>query len=93
MEPLSWAATTSAAWLGAWRPDIVAFALDDIWHAGGAVHDPGALVFCQPPPVDFAMVDGKLLVQGGVPLHLDVPVMVEHHNRAARGLLMRAGKA
>jgi cytosine/adenosine deaminase-related metal-dependent hydrolase len=74
--------------------DIVAFALDDIWHAGGAVHDPvAALVFCQPPPVDFAMVDGKLLVQGGVPLHLDVPVMVEHHNRAARGLLMRAGKA
>jgi 8-oxoguanine deaminase len=74
--------------------DIVAFALDDIWHAGGAVHDPvAALVFCQPQPVDFALVDGKILVQDGVPLHIDVPNLVQRHNRAARGLLVRAGKA
>jgi 8-oxoguanine deaminase len=74
--------------------DIVAFALDDIWHAGGAVHDPvAALVFCQPQPVDVALVDGKILVQDGVPLHIDVLNLVQRHNRAARGLLVRAGKA
>ena len=74
--------------------DVVAFALDDIWHAGGAVHDPvAALVFCQPQAVDFAMVNGKLLVHNGVPTHLDVPLIVERHNRAARGLLVRAGRA
>jgi cytosine/adenosine deaminase-related metal-dependent hydrolase len=74
--------------------DVVAFALDDIWHAGGAVHDPlAALVFCQPQLVDFALVGGKVLVRNGVPVHLDVPVMAERHNRAARGLLVRAGKA
>jgi 8-oxoguanine deaminase len=74
--------------------DIVAFALDDIWHAGAAVHDPvAALVFCQPQPVDFALVDGKILVQDGVPLHIDVPELVQRHNRAALGLLVRAGKA
>ena len=33
-----------------------------------------------------------LSVQGGAPLHLDVPMLVERHNRAARGLLARAGK-
>ncbi|MFN8464693.1 MAG: 8-oxoguanine deaminase [Caldilineaceae bacterium] len=74
--------------------DVIAFDLDDIWHAGGAVHDPvAALVFCQPQGVDFALVDGKLLVQDGVPVHLDVPAVVERHNRAARGLLVRAGRA
>ena len=74
--------------------DVTAFNLDDIWHAGGAVHDPvAALVFCQPQGVDFALVNGKLLVQDGVPVHLDVPAVVERHNRAARGLLVRAGKA
>jgi cytosine/adenosine deaminase-related metal-dependent hydrolase len=74
--------------------DIIAFDLDDLWHAGGAVHDPvAALIFCQPQPVAFAFVDGKLLVQDGVPLHMDVPVLVERHNRAARGLLVRARQA
>ena len=74
--------------------DVVAFALDDIWHAGGAVHDPvAALVFCQPQGVDFALVNGKLLVQNGAPVQIDVPALVERHNRAARALLVRAGKA
>jgi 8-oxoguanine deaminase len=74
--------------------DVIAFQLDDLWHAGGAVHDPvAALVFSQPQGVDFALVDGKLLVQDGVPMQHDVPAMVERHNRAARGLLVRAGKA
>ncbi len=74
--------------------DVVAFTLDDIWHAGGAVHDPvAALVFCQPQGVDFALVNGKLLVQDGVPVQLDVLSLVDRHNRAARGLLVRAGNA
>jgi cytosine/adenosine deaminase-related metal-dependent hydrolase len=74
--------------------DVVAFSLDDLWHAGGAIHDPvAALVFCQPQPANFVLVNGKLLVQNGVPLHVDVPVLVERHNRAARSLLVRAGKA
>ncbi len=73
--------------------DIVAFALDDLAHAGGAVHDPlAALVFCQPQPVAFALVNGQLLVQDGVPLHIDVLALVERHNRAARSLLARAAK-
>jgi cytosine/adenosine deaminase-related metal-dependent hydrolase len=73
--------------------DVVAFDLDDLWHAGGAVHDPiAALVFCQPQEVSFSLVNGKLLVQDGIPLHIDLPELVERHNRAALGLLARAGK-
>ena len=74
--------------------DIIAFDLNALAYAGGAVHDPvAALVFCQPQPVDFAIVNGRLLVRDGLPLSVDLPVLIEDHNRAARNLLVRAGKA
>ena len=73
--------------------DIVAFDLSALAYAGAALHDPvAALVFCQPQPVDFAIVNGRLLVQEGVPVAIDLPVLAERHNRAARALLARAGK-
>jgi cytosine/adenosine deaminase-related metal-dependent hydrolase len=74
--------------------DIIAFDLAAPTYAGGAVHDPlGALVFCQPQPVDFAMVNGRVLVQDGRPTQFDLPVLVAAHNAAARDLLVRAGLA
>jgi len=73
--------------------DIVAFDLNSLGLAGGAVHDPvAALVFCQPQNVDFVLVNGRLLVQDGAPLHIELPVLVERHNRAARQLLTRSGR-
>ncbi len=72
--------------------DIVAFDLTALGYAGGAVHDPvAALIFCHPQNVDFAFVNGRLLVQEGQPLTVDLPVLIERHNRAARNLLQRAG--
>jgi hypothetical protein len=74
--------------------DVVAFSIDDLWHAGGAVHDPlASLVFCQPQQVAFALVNGKVLVRDGLPVHIDPAELAERHNCAARDLLVRAGKA
>jgi 8-oxoguanine deaminase len=74
--------------------DIIAFDLTAPTYSGGAVHDPvAALIFCQPQNVDFAIVNGQLLVEHGSPLHLDIPMLVEQHNRSARNLLVRAGLA
>ena len=74
--------------------DIVAFDVTGIAHAGAAVHDPlAALVFCQPQAVDFAVVNGRVLVEGGQPTHLELGRLAEEHNRAARELLQRAGVA
>ena len=74
--------------------DIIGFDLTAVTYAGGAVHDPvAALVFCQPQNVDFALVNGRVLVEDGWPVHLDVAQLVEQHNAAARNLLVRAGKA
>jgi 8-oxoguanine deaminase len=73
--------------------DIIAFDLGNITYAGGAVHDPvAALVFCQPTNVDLSIVDGRVLVEEGQPIHIDLPLLVESHNRAARELLARAGR-
>ncbi|MBW7881609.1 MAG: 8-oxoguanine deaminase [Caldilineaceae bacterium] len=84
--------------IGALEPglaaDLVAFDLGALGYAGGAVHDPvAALVFCHPQHVDLAVVNGRVLVQDGVPNFTDLGALVERHNRAARALLVRAGKA
>ena len=74
--------------------DIIAFDLGAVAYAGGAVHDPVAsLVFCQPQTVDFAMVNGRMLVEDGQPVHVDARELAGRHNRAARDLLVRAGLA
>ena len=72
--------------------DIVAWRVDDLAHAGASVHDPvAALVYCQPTNVDFAVVNGRVLVRDGEPTLLDVPRLVEAHNAATYKLLSRAG--
>ena len=71
--------------------DVIGFDLSAPTFAGGAVHDPvAALVFCSPQPVDFAFVNGRLLVEGGMHRHIDLPRLVERHNRAAVALMRRA---
>ncbi len=67
--------------------DFAAFRLDRLPFAGG-LHDPAAaLVFCAPQQVDLLAVGGKVVVREGQLASLDVPHLVEHHNRAAKRLL------
>lgn len=74
--------------------DVIAFDLTTVDYAGGAVHDPvAALIFCAPQKVNFAMVNGRILVEDGQLLGTDVRQLAEQHNRAARQLLVRAGVA
>lgn len=74
--------------------DVVGFDLSDPTYSGGAVHDPvAALVFCQPRNIDFAVVNGRILVEEGQPKHVEIGLIVEAHNKAARALLARAGRA
>lgn len=74
--------------------DIIGFDLSAPTYSGGAVHDPvAAIVFCQPQNVDFAIVNGRILVEEGQPRHLETGLIVEQHNKAARALLARANLA
>lgn len=69
--------------------DIVGMRLDHLDYAGAVPHDPvAALVFCYPRRVDFAMVNGRLLVDHGDLLGWDLGRVVDHHNRTARALVV-----
>jgi 8-oxoguanine deaminase len=66
--------------------DIVSFPLDEVGLAG-ALHDPlAALLFCHVPRVKHTIVGGRFVVRDGQLATLDLPVLVEQHNRLATAL-------
>lgn len=67
--------------------DFIAIRLERLDYAG-ALHDPlAALLFAQPGRVDWNVVHGRVIVQDGQLLTVDVPGLVERHNRAAKRLV------
>jgi cytosine/adenosine deaminase-related metal-dependent hydrolase len=67
--------------------DFVGFRIDTVAMAGGAVHDPlGALIFCQPANVDLSVINGRVRVQDGKLVDVDLPPLIERHNAVARAL-------
>jgi|TARA_B100000315_G_scaffold229998_2_gene240056 cytosine/adenosine deaminase-related metal-dependent hydrolase len=72
--------------------DFVAFDLNQPSFAG-ALHDPvAALIFCQPSRVDLSVINGKVVVDDGQILGLDLRALVDHHNLLA-GQLIEATEA
>jgi cytosine/adenosine deaminase-related metal-dependent hydrolase len=68
--------------------DFTGYRLDTLGLAGGAVHDPlAALVFCQPPNVDFSVIDGRVRVRDGQLVDVDLPLLIERHNAIARAMV------
>lgn len=54
----------------------------------GALHDSlAAVVFCSPVRADYTVVGGKFIVREGQLTTVDLPHLVNTHNRAARRLL------
>ncbi|NUM48313.1 MAG: 8-oxoguanine deaminase [Anaerolineales bacterium] len=86
------AAVLGRADIGSLEPgkcaDLFAVNLNRLDFAG-ALHDPlAALVFCQSVTVDFTLVGGKFVVKNGHLTSVDLPRLVEKHNRAAKRLLI-----
>jgi cytosine/adenosine deaminase-related metal-dependent hydrolase len=68
--------------------DFVAFPVNDLRHAG-ALHDPvAALVFCGAGDVGTAVIDGRVVVRGGLLATLDLGPHLETHQRLAQRLLV-----
>jgi 8-oxoguanine deaminase len=77
--------------IGALEPgkcaDFGAVRMDRLAYAGG-LHDPvSALVFCAAQNVDWLVVNGQVVVEDGQLRTLDVPGLVQRHNRAAKRLV------
>lgn len=67
--------------------DLFAVNLNKLEYAG-SLHDPvSALVFCSPVKVDYTIVGGRVIVREGQLTTVDLPRLVERHNRAARRLV------
>lgn len=67
--------------------DFVGYRLDQVGFAG-ARHDPvAALVFCQSVNVDFSIINGRVVVEEGQLKTLDLPVLIEQHDRLSQALI------
>jgi 8-oxoguanine deaminase len=67
--------------------DIVTIPLDDVGLAG-AHHDPlAALFFCHVPRVKHSIIHGRVVVRDGRLQTVDLPLLLERHNRLARQLV------
>lgn len=67
--------------------DFVAINLDRLAYAG-AWHDPlAAVVFCAPQNVDLAVVNGRVVVEDGQLLTVDLGPVIERHNRLSREMV------
>jgi cytosine/adenosine deaminase-related metal-dependent hydrolase len=67
--------------------DFFSINLNRIDFAGG-LHDPvAAAVFCAPQKADYTVVDGRILVDKGHLTTIDLPRLIEEHNRIARELV------
>jgi 8-oxoguanine deaminase len=67
--------------------DFAAFDLRGVNLAGG-LHDPvAALVFCAPERAAWVAIDGRIVVDRGRLATVDLPVVLEGHNRLAHQLV------
>lgn len=67
--------------------DFIAFDLNRVWFAG-ALHDPvAALLLCLPPQVDYSVINGRVVVSEGMLQTVDLPALVERHNRLSMQLI------
>ncbi len=67
--------------------DFFALRMDHLSFAGG-LHDPvAAAIFCAPQQADITVVGGKLIVQDGNLLTVDVPKLIDQHNKASIRLM------
>jgi cytosine/adenosine deaminase-related metal-dependent hydrolase len=85
------AAVLGRADIGSLEPgkcaDFFALNLNRLDYAG-ALHDPvAAVVFCAPIRADYTVVGGEYVVREGQLTRIDLPELVEKHNRAAQRLL------
>jgi 8-oxoguanine deaminase len=70
--------------------DFITFHLEQPALAG-ALHDPvAALIFCQPPQVDYSFINGKKIIDQGRFTELDLPGLVRWCNAASGALLAKA---
>jgi len=69
--------------------DLIGINLNQLGYAGG-LHDPvAALVFCEPGNVDFSVINGKVVIEDGAILGLDLEDLKRQQNHLAAELVQK----
>ena len=66
--------------------DFIAINVNRLAYAG-AYDLVAAMIFCETAGVDVSVINGQLVVQDGQLLTIDLPLVIERHNRLARSML------
>jgi 8-oxoguanine deaminase len=67
--------------------DVIGLRLDTLGYAGGAVHDPLATtLLCAPQTVELSLINGRVAVEAGQMVTIDLPSVIARHNRIAQAL-------
>ena len=67
--------------------DFIALNLNQVAFAG-ALHDPvAAVLLCQPPSVDYSVINGKIVVKEGQLITVDLMPHLEKHNAIAAKMI------
>lgn len=69
--------------------DVAAWDLNQLGFVGTAADPMAALVFCHPANVNYAIIQGRMVVDRGQLTTMDVPVIIEKHNAVSKALLNR----
>jgi cytosine/adenosine deaminase-related metal-dependent hydrolase len=73
--------------------DIVAFRIDDIEHAGAHGDPVAAIVTCSPTRAWMSIINGRVVVDEGRLVSVDLGSLVERHNAISTRLLRQSGLA
>jgi cytosine/adenosine deaminase-related metal-dependent hydrolase len=69
--------------------DLIAIDLNRVEYAG-AMHDPlAAILFCAPRGVDFSMINGRVVIQDGQLMTVELPRVIEKHNDISIKMIRR----
>lgn len=71
--------------------DLVSFKVDGLFHAGGQSDVIASLLTCGPSHVDLSIINGKIIVENGELLGVDIAKLVIRHNELAHQLLVKEG--
>ncbi len=71
--------------------DFVAFRVDGLAHAGGQADPVASLLTCSPGKAWLSVINGKIIVEDGQLLTLNLGPTIERHNKLSREMLERAG--
>jgi 8-oxoguanine deaminase len=67
--------------------DFIGVRMDQLAFAGAQADPLAALLFCTPPTVDLSVINGRIVVENGHLLGLDLPATIARHNELAQELL------